>query len=129
MLSASEFSYDDRYGKSSRKSWVIPAVFFAVLGVVWIIWAGLFHSVPEIRPTLYSFSITGEKEISLHYGIDRKDPSEDVICTLIAYDIDKNVIGQIDDLFSAGQQRIQRTTAIPTRTSPVSAAVSRCRIK
>ena len=128
MQSSAEFNYEDRYGKKANNSWLIPAALFAAVGLVWIIWAGVFHSAPPVRSTLYSFSITGEKEITLQYGIERKNINETITCTLIAYDYDKNVVGQIDDLFDTGKKKVQRTTPIPTRSKPVSAAISDCRV-
>ncbi len=128
MQSASSFNYEDRYGKKAGNTWLIPAIIFGVIGLVWILWAGLFHSVPTVRSTLYSFSVTGEKEISLKYGIERKNQEEKIACTLVAYDADKNVVGQIDDLFEPGKKKVQRTTPIATRSAPVSAAISNCRL-
>jgi len=128
MQSASSFNYEDRYGKKAGNTWLIPAIIFGVIGLAWILWAGLFHSVPTVRSTLYSFSVTGEKEISLKYGIERKNHEEKIACTLVAYDADKNVVGQIDDLFEPGKKKVQRTTPIATRSAPVSAAISNCRL-
>jgi hypothetical protein len=128
MQSSAEFNYEDRYGKKAANTWLIPAALFAIAGLIWIIWAGLFHSAPAVRSTLYSFSITGEKEVTVQYGIERKNSDEKVICTLIAYDYEKNIVGQLDDLFDAGAKKIQRATPIATRSAPVSAAISDCRI-
>ena len=127
MQSEAEFNYEDRYGKNRGKGWIIPAALFAAIGLIWILWAGIFHSAPTVRSTLYSFSITGEKEITIRYGIERKNADEKILCTLIAYDYDKNVVGQIDDPFDAGLKKEQRITPITTRSKPVSASISNCR--
>ena len=91
------FDYNDRYGISPRNRWVVPAAVFALIGLSWTLWAALNHSQPELRSTLYSFSVTGDREITMKYAIDRRDPDATVICTLISIDIDKNIVGQIDD--------------------------------
>ncbi len=122
------FDYNDRYGITPRKSWVAPAAVFAVLGLSWTLWAALNHSQPELRSTLYSFSVTGDREITMKYSIDRRDPEATVICTLVSIDIDKNIVGQIDDQIVAGQSHVERTTAIPARIAPVSARIAGCRI-
>ncbi|MEY3686464.1 MAG: hypothetical protein RL313_196 [Actinomycetota bacterium] len=129
MFSEPEFSYEERYGKEPSKRWLIPAIALLVLGSAWIIWAGTFHSYPNLRSTLYSFAITGEKEVSIRYGIERKNGEDTVVCTLVAYDFDKNVVAQIDDEILPGEKELQRITVVPTRSAPVSAAISRCRIK
>jgi len=120
--------YNDRYGITPRKSWIAPAAVFAILGLSWTLWAALSHSQPELRSTLYSFSVTGEREITMKYAIDRRDPDAIVICTLVTLDIDKNIVGQIDDQILAGQSKVERTVAIPARIAPVSARIAGCRI-
>ena len=122
------FDYNDRYGITPRKSWVAPAVVLAVIGLSWTLWAALNHSQPELRSTLYSFSVTGDREITMKYAIDRRDPDAIVLCTLITLDIDKNIVGQIDDQIVAGQSHVERIVAIPARIAPVSARIAGCRI-
>jgi len=124
-----DFDFNDRYGVRSSKSWITPAIAFALIGGAWLIWAGLHHANPAIRSELISFNVTAAQEISIRYTIDRTDPNQVVICTLSASDQDKNVIGQIDETIAAGASHSEQTTAIPARTVPVSAAITRCRAK
>ena len=120
--------YNDRYGITPRKRWIAPAAVFALIGLSWTLWAALNHSQPELRSTLYSFSVTGDREITMKYAIDRRDPDAIVICTLITLDIDMNIVGQIDDQILAGQSKVERIVAIPARIAPVSARIAGCRI-
>jgi hypothetical protein len=120
--------YNDRYGITPRRRWIAPAAVFALIGLSWTLWAALSHSQPELRSTLYSFSVTGDREITMKYAIDRRDPDAIVICTLITLDIDKNIVGQIDDQILAGQSKVERIVAIPARIAPVSARIAGCRI-
>jgi hypothetical protein len=122
------FDYNDRYGITARKRWVLPATIFAVVGLTWTFWAALNHSQPELRSTLYSFTVTGEREITMKYAIDRRDPQATVICTLVSIDIDKNIVGQIEDEIKGGQGKVERVIAIPARITPVSARIAGCRI-
>ena len=126
--SGETFDYNDRYGITPRKRWIAPAAVFALIGLSWTLWAALSHSQPELRSTLYSFSVTGEREITMKYAIDRRDPEAIVLCTLITLDIDKNIVGQIDDQIVAGQSHVERLVAIPARIAPVSARIAGCRI-
>jgi hypothetical protein len=89
----------------------------------------LHHSDPAIRSEVISFNVTSEREISIRYRIDRTDSNQVVICTLTARDLDKNVIGQIDDTIPAGSAYSEQTTVIPARSTPVTAAIVRCRAK
>ena len=122
------FDYNDRYGITPRKGWIAPAVLLAVIGLTWTLWAALNHAQPELRSTLYSFAVTGDREITMKYAIDRRDPDAVVICTLITLDIDKNIVGQIDDQIVGGESKVERNIAIPARIAPVSARIAGCRI-
>ena len=122
------FDYNDRYGIAPRKGWIALAAIFAVIGLSWTLWAALNHAQPELRSTLYSFEITGDREITMKYAIDRRDPDAIVLCTLITLDIDKNIVGQIDDQILGGESKVERIVAIPARIATVSARIADCRI-
>jgi hypothetical protein len=122
------FDYNDRYGITPRKRWVAPAAVCAILGLTWTLWAALDNAQPELRSTLYSFEVTGDREITMKYAIDRRDPNAIVLCTLITLDFDKNIVGQIDDQIIGGQAHVERNIAIPARITPVSARIAGCRI-
>ena len=64
----------------------------------------------------------------MKYAIDRRDPDAIVTCTLITLDIDKNIVGQIDDQIVGGESKVERIVAIPARITPVSARIVGCRI-
>jgi len=122
----SELDLSDRYGKRPVR-WKALAVVLLVSGTSWLVWAGLHHSNPSIRSTLISFEIPSERSLEMRYSIDRRTPNSEVICTLVAYDIDKKIVGEIQDSTPGGTARVVKTTVIPTRSSAVSGAVSRCR--
>ena len=124
-----DLDFNDRYGVRSCKSWITPAITFALIGGSWLIWAGLHHANPAIRSELISFNVTSEREIAIRYRVDRTDSNQVVICTLSARDQDKNVVGQIDETIAAGTSYSEQTTAIPARSTPVTAAIVRCRAK
>ena len=122
----SELDFSDRYGQRPMR-WKALAVVLLVAGGAWLTWAGLHHSRPEISVTLVSFTIPSESTVSIRYSIDRRDPNTVIICTLVAHDFGKNVVGQIDDSIPAGTAHVDKTTLIHTRSTAVSATVSRCR--
>ena len=129
MQSGPEFSYEDRYGVRPTKGWVTPAVVIAVIGISWLIWAGLHHSNPKIRASVISFTATTDRAMSIRYEVVRKDKNQVLTCTLVARDYDKNVVGQIEDEIGPGLAVVQKTTDIPTRSQGVNADVVACRIK
>jgi len=128
MAQQAEFSYEDRYGITPAPRWRSAAVAIAILGVIWVLWAGLHHANPDVRATLISFAATSEKSIDVRYEVIRRNSDDVIRCTLIARDFDKNTVGQIDDVIPAGDRIVTREISIPTRTKPVNAAVSDCRV-
>ncbi len=123
------FSFEDRYGLRPRNRWVMPAIVLAITGISWLVWAGVHHSNPPIRSSMISFSMISDREISLRYSVQRSDKNQSLICTLVARDIDKNVVGQMDEEFGPGLASFQKTTAITSRTKAVFADVAGCRAK
>lgn len=117
-----------RYGyRKSSKSWKISASLVLAVFVPWLVWSAWHHSNPEIRVTLISFQNESEKSIEITYLVERRDPKQPLSCTLLARDIDKNVVGEIEDLVPASTTRSKTiTTTIPTRIAPVNAAVLEC---
>jgi hypothetical protein len=129
MQSEEAFDYNDRYGVKQSRSWIAVALITAVVGVGWITWAGLHHSNPAIRTQLISFVVDNERSVSVRYSVDRHNTSATTVCTLIARDYDKNIVGQIDQEIPAGLSKIELVTAVPTRSEAVNADVSSCRAK
>lgn len=117
-----------RYGyRKSSKGWKISASLVLAVFAPWLVWSAWHHSNPEIRVTLISFQNESEKSIEITYLVERRDPKQPLSCTLLARDIDKNVVGEIEDLVPASTTRSKTiTTTIPTRIAPVNAAVLEC---
>lgn len=121
-----ELDLSDRYGRRTLR-WKPVAFALLIIGGAWLLWAGVYHSRPDVRNALISFSIPSDRAVNVRYTIDRRNPQEAAICTLVARDLDKNVVGEIEDEIPAGAAHVEMTTLIPTRTQAVSAGISRCR--
>ena len=63
----------------------------------------------------------------MRYSVQRQDKNLTIICTLIARDFDKSVVGQIDDVIGPGLASLERTTSVPSRGPAVNADVKGCR--
>jgi hypothetical protein len=129
MQSPEPFNYEERYGATKATRWPAIALVVAILGIGWLMWSALYHSNPPLRSQLVSFTITNDREASVRYFIERTDSQQVVVCTLIARDYDKNIVGQIDQEIEAGKSRVELVTVIPTRSESVNADVSSCRAK
>ena len=129
MQSQTPFNYEDRYGLKKGGSWVGFAIFIGILGVGWVTWAGLHHSNPPIRIQLITFVVDSDRAVSVRYSIDRNGVDGGVICTVIARDYDKNIVGQLDSEIAPGKGKIELVTVVPTRIAAVNADVASCRAK
>ena len=123
---SNDFDFNDRYGVKPANRWRPIAGAVLVVGLVWLMWAGLHHARPEISQRLISFRITDSREIFIRYEVNRRDPDRELTCTLEARDIDKLIVGQVDDVIPAGESLIDRSTPIPTRNLAATASVLRC---
>ena len=129
MQNPDAFNYEERYGAPKSTRWPAIALVVAIVGIVWLMWSALYHSNPSLRSQLVSFAITDDRSASVRYFIERADSNQVVVCTLIARDFDKNVVGQIDQEIPAGKSKVELITVVPTRSKAVNADVPSCRTK
>jgi hypothetical protein len=129
MQSEKPFNYEERYGVAKATRWPAIALVVGILGIGWLMWSALYHSNPSLRSQLVSFTITDDRAASVRYFIEREDSNQVVVCTLIARDFDKNIVGQIDQEIPAGKSKVELVTTVPTRSEAVNADVSSCRTK
>jgi hypothetical protein len=129
MQSGKPFNYEERYGVTKATRWPAIALVVGILGIGWLMWSALYHSNPPLRSQLVSFTITDDRAASVRYFIERQDRNQVVVCTLIARDFDKNIVGQIDQEIPAGKSKVELITEVPTRSEAVNADVSSCRAK
>jgi hypothetical protein len=129
MQSEKPFNYEERYGVTKATRWPAIALVVGILGIGWLVWSALYHSNPPLRSQLVSFTITDDRAASVRYFIERQDSNQVVVCTLIARDFDKNIVGQIDQEIPAGKTKVELVTEVPTRSEAVNADVSSCRAK
>jgi hypothetical protein len=127
MQSPEPFNYEERYGVAKSTRWPVIALVVAILGIGWLMWSALYHSNPPLRSQLVSFTITNDREATVRYFIERTNRRQAVVCTLIARDYDKNIVGQIDQEIPAGKAKVELVTVVPTRSESVNADVSSCR--
>ena len=123
---SNDFDYSDRYGVKPANRWRPVAAVILSIGMIWLLWAGLHHARPEISSRLISFTVTNDRETVIRFEATRRDANREITCTLVARDIDKLIVGQVDDVILAGKGYIDRSTTIPTRNLAATASVLRC---
>jgi hypothetical protein len=119
-----------RYGKHHRTAarWKIPAAIVALIGIPWLLWSAGYHSQPPIRHELLAFKVIDPTKIEITYLLERNVSGLEVICTLVARDFEKNVVGEVTDEFEANDapSSQSQTRTIPTRIRAVNADVIGC---
>ena len=118
----------DRYlpHQPSRFQKSLIMIGFVALTIVTFVGAYRFAN-PPIRASLIAFSITSDKEVNIKYSIDRRDPKQVLICTLVAKDMDKTIVGQIEiEIPPSTVKSLEMVSAVPTRVRAVTAGVVRC---
>ena len=119
-----------RYGKHHHNSprWKIPAAIIALIGIPWLLWSAGYHSQPSIRHELLAFKVIDPTKIEITYLLERNVSGLEVICTLVARDFEKNVVGEVTDEFEANDapSSQRKTRTIPTRIRAVNADVIGC---
>lgn len=118
---------DARYGKPNRFGEIIFAALLALVALPWLISTAWQHANPDISVSTVKYSTIDDRRISLTFDLARNDPSTPVNCTLIALDIDRNVVGEVDLPVPPSDRAESRITAdIATRLRAVAASVERC---
>ena len=111
--------------KKPLSRWLALALL--IVGIPWLIWSAWHYSNPEIRTSLVSFNPIDEESIDITFDLTRRDPSISMLCTVVARDIEKNVVGERDISITPSTMKLTRYTAkIPTRLRAVNADILRC---
>ena len=120
----------ERYGikVSSNRRFIYAGIFLSLVAA-WFIWSGFNAANPALRSELVSFEVIDDQSISISYKITVRDLSKQHSCSLVARDIDKNTVGQVEDVMP-GQSLLPganlRTVEITTRLPAVNAGIASC---
>jgi len=120
----------ERYGiKSSKRGNLWFAIGLIIISILWFIWSGTNIANPKLRSELVSFKVIDDQSISITYNLQVRDLDIEHSCNLVARDLAKTVVGEVNDAIAVGQLqpgKNLRTIVIPTRTPAVNAGISSC---
>jgi hypothetical protein len=118
----------DRYGPARGRWWKIVAALIAIIMIPWLLWSAEYHSRPDFGYEIISFEILSEREVSLTYVVERNKQELSLICTLVARDFEKNIVGEVSDILATNRApgKTTRKILIPTRSPAVNGAVVAC---
>ena len=118
-----------RYGAPrpwSRPLAVACTVTLAVLGLGWLVWAGLYHAQPAVSERLRTFDVLGPGVVSATIDVER-EPGVAVACLLEAQAADHFVVGERQVRIPAGpEQTVTRTYRIETERPATNAVLDGC---
>ncbi|MGA0902065.1 MAG: DUF4307 domain-containing protein [Candidatus Nanopelagicaceae bacterium] len=115
-----------RYGQRNKRSWRYVALILSLIGIPWLIWSAWSYSNPPYKATVISYETLSDEKITITFTLARRDETQPFLCTLLAEDFDRNVVGEIEYLVKPGPDRTRLTTEIPTRLRPVAASILTC---
>jgi Domain of unknown function (DUF4307) len=119
----------ERYGAPrpwSRPLAVTLTATLALVGLGWLLWAGLYHAQPAVSERLRTFQVVGPGAVSATIDIER-EPGVAVECLLEAQAADHFVVGERQVRIAAGpQQTLTRTYRIETERPATNAVLDGC---
>lgn len=115
-----------RYGRRNTRSWRYVALIISLIGIPWLIWSAWSFANPPFKATVISYETLSDEKITITFTLARRDETQPFLCTLLAEDFDRNVVGEIEFLVKPGPDRSRLTTEIPTRLRPVAASILSC---
>jgi len=120
----------ERYGAPrpwARPLTIVVAALLAVVGLVWLLWAGLYHATPPVSAQLRSFHVQSDDAVTASIDL-RREPGMAVVCVLEAQAADHFVVGERQVRVPAGpQQALTRTYRIETERPATNAVLDSCR--
>jgi hypothetical protein len=116
----------ERYGRRNSGGWRYVALIILLIGIPWLIWSAWNYSNPPYKATVISYETLSDEKITITFTLTRRDETQPFLCTLLAEDFDRNVVGEIEYLVKAGPNKTKLTAEIPTRLRPVAASILSC---
>jgi hypothetical protein len=95
----------ERYGAPSRATRLLvvtATAAVAVLGLVWLVWATLFHGRPMVTSKLVGFDVGGEHVATARFSVVRRESDVRASCLLRAYADDHSIVGERTVSVSSG---------------------------
>lgn len=114
--------------RRQRRQWVVVAIVLAVVGTVWLVWAGSYGATGTVTGRVDAFDVRSDTVIDVTVTIDRPDPTRGAECLLYAQAVSYDRVGEITVGVPAGGAGLT-TLEIPLRTfkRATTAALENCR--
>jgi Domain of unknown function (DUF4307) len=110
------------------RSLVIGAVAVGTgIGLVWLVWAALFHASPPVSGQMSGFQVVSDTEIVVTLTVDRPDPAQPVVCRVLALGEDYSPVGEQQVEVEGTADRVVNTQVrLVTLRRAMTASVKEC---
>jgi len=101
----------------------------AVIGLAWVVWAGLGQADRDVRWTDLGYDVIDDSRVSVTYDVG-KDPSATAVCSLQALDVRKSAVGIAQVTIGPAERRVTRhTDEVRTSALAVTGLVRDCTVR
>jgi hypothetical protein len=84
-----------RYPPARPQRWWIPAALvLAVVGVVWLVWAGAYGATGTVTARVDAFQVRSDTMVEVTVSVDRPDPKLGAECLLYAQAVTFDRVGE-----------------------------------
>jgi hypothetical protein len=121
-----------RYPRSRlpRPVLVVLLGLVAAGGLCWLIWAGLFHSRPEVAARVSAYTVVSDTAIDVTLTVERREPARPASCRVIAQAGDSRTVGERRVLIEASDVRlVDLKVTLVTLRRAAGATVQDCRLE
>lgn len=130
-MTTNEALLRERYGRRPRRrAWVPFAVVTAVVGLGWLAWTAIFHSTPDVRSDIVTWSTGDGRTADARVSIQRRDADVEAECLLRASAVDRSVVGETSfTIGPGGRENDTYSVAIRTERPATAVVLVGCRTK
>lgn len=118
-----------RYPKRRRSTPLIVGVaaLLTVLGLVWMVWAGLDYANPKLAAMVESFEIASDDEVTATLRVQRDTPEVAGTCLIIAQAVSYQRVGELTiEVPPSTEALTEQKISIKTVQRATSVSVASC---
>ena len=93
----------------------------ALAALGWLVWAATVHSLPQVAAQVAGYRVTSDTEIAVTLTVDRRDPSQPVVCRVLAQAEDFQPVGERLVAVAGSDERV---VDVPVRLTTIRRAAT-----